>query len=115
MGVTRKQNVPDRGDVMWLTLDPTSGHEQTGRRPVLVLSRRRYNALTSLMIICPITSKVKGYVFELRLDGRKIKGAVLADYVRSCDWLARNAQLIEKAPPEIVENTVRFINALINP
>ena len=57
--------VPDRGDAVWITLDPQAGHEQAGRRPALVLSPAAYNGRVSLALLCPITSQVKGYPFEV--------------------------------------------------
>lgn len=89
---------PDRGDLIWLNFTPQSGHEQAGKRPALVLSPSKYNVRTGLLIACPVTSKVKGYPFEAVLQGRSIQGVVLSDQVKSLDWRAREAELIEKAP-----------------
>lgn len=76
--------VPDTGDVVWLTFTPQAGHEQTGRRPALVLSPRSYNEKTSLALFCPITSRVKGYPFEVSLpNAGPITGVVLADQIRA--------------------------------
>ena len=57
--------VPDRGDAVWLHFDPQSGHEQRGRRPALVLSPASYNGKVGLAILCPVTSRAKGYPFEV--------------------------------------------------
>ncbi|MGC9312839.1 MAG: endoribonuclease MazF [Sediminispirochaetaceae bacterium] len=89
---------PDRGDLVWLNFTPQSGHEQAGKRPALVLSPSKYNVRTGLLIACPVTSKVKGYPFEAVIQGRSIQGVVLSDQVKSLDWRAREAELIEKAP-----------------
>ena len=59
--------VPRRGDVVWLTFNPQAGHEQAGRRPAVVLSPSAYNAKVGLALLCPITSQVKGYPFEVIL------------------------------------------------
>lgn len=59
--------VPERGDAVWITLDPQAGHEQAGRRPALVLSPSVYNGRVGLALLCPITSQVKGYPFEVPL------------------------------------------------
>ncbi len=84
--------VPSRGDVVWLTFNPQSGHEQAGRRPAVVLSPRAYNAKVGLAIFCPVTSKVKGYPFEVALpEGFAVQGVILADQVKSLDWRARRA------------------------
>src|SRR5437660_9952142 len=82
--------VPSRGDAVWITLNPQAGHEQSGRRPALVLSPSAYNGRVGLALLCPITSQVKGYPFEVTLPhGLPITGVVLADEVKSLDWRAR--------------------------
>ena len=82
--------VPRRGDVVWLTFNPQAGHEQAGRRPAVVLSPNAYNAKVGLALLCPITSQVKGYPFEVLLPhGLPVSGAILADQIKSLDWQAR--------------------------
>lgn len=83
--------VPDAGDIVWLHFDPKAGHEQAGHRPSLVLSPSTYNGKTSLMLCCPITTQVKGYPFEVAIAGDRL-GVVLADQVKSLDWLVRKAR-----------------------
>ncbi|ENL6762561.1 endoribonuclease MazF [Escherichia coli] len=80
--------VPDAGDVVWLDFDPQAGHEQAGHRPALVISPAIYNGRIGLMICCPMTTKIKGYPFEVIVDE---DSAVLADQVKSLDWKARRA------------------------
>ncbi len=94
--------VPDRGDIVWLSFSPQSGHEQAGRRPAIVLSPAEYNGKTDLMIACPITSRIKGYPFETRIRGARIDGVVLSDQVKSLDWKTRNATFAEKAKAEVL-------------
>jgi mRNA interferase MazF len=104
---------PDRGDLVWLNFDPQSGHEQAGKRPALVLSPRAYNAKVGLALFCPITSHVKGYPFEVALPANgKIKGVVLCDQVKNLDWRARQAKIIERAPPQAVAEVIRKLKAL---
>lgn len=87
-----KPYVPDRGDVVWLNFTPQSGHEQAGHRPALVVTPKAYNQKTGLMVCCPITTQVKGYPFEVVIDGNKdVTGAVLSDQFKSLDWRARKA------------------------
>jgi mRNA interferase MazF len=83
--------VPDQGDLVWLEFDPQSGHEQKGRRPALVLSPASYNLTAGLMLCCPITTKAKGYPFEVEVNTKDVTGVVLSDQVKSLDWRARNA------------------------
>ena len=106
--------IPDRGDVVWLTLDPQAGHEQAGRRPAVVISRRAYNARVGLGLFCPVTSREKGYPFEVRIPDRiSVKGVVLADQVKSLDWRARQAELIARLPPEAIDEICQKLVALI--
>ena len=97
--------VPDRGDLIWLNFTPQTGHEQAGKRPALVLSPMDYNAKTGLLVACPVTSKVKGYPFEVQVTGRKINGVVLSDQVKSLDWKARKASFAEKASDSVLSET----------
>lgn len=107
-----KKKAPDRGDLVWLNFTPQSGHEQAGKRPALVLSPRTYNEKVGLAIFCPVTSQVKGYPFEVLLNG-KIKGAVLSDQIRSLDWVARNSEYIEKAAPGVVAEVLSRVQTLL--
>lgn len=85
--------VPKRGDVVWITFNPQAGHEQAGRRPAVVVSPVDYNRKVGLALLCPITSRVKGYPFEvLPPEGHSVQGAILADQVKSLDWRARDAR-----------------------
>ena len=102
-----REYVPERGDAIWLTFDPQAGHEQSGRRPAVVLSPREYNGRAGLAILCPVTNRVKDYPFEVRLpQGLPIAGAVLADQVRSLDWKARRATLICELPSETTDEVL---------
>jgi mRNA interferase MazF len=106
---------PDRGQVVWLTFNPRSGHEQAGRRPALVLSPRSYNAKFGLMLCCPITSRVKGYPFEVALPpGIGVQGVVLADQVKSLDWRARDAEIVGRAPASVVEDVLARLGSLLS-
>ncbi len=87
--------VPDTGDLVWLSFDPQAGREQAGRRPALVISPRAYNAKSGLALVCPMTTQIKGYPFEVVVSSLQgVTGAILADHVKSVDWKARR---IEKA------------------
>ena len=91
--------VPERGDVVWITLNPQAGHEQAGRRPAVVVSPRSYNGKVGLGLFCPITSQVKGYPFEVALPaGLPVKGVILADQVKSLDWRARQVEFAARLP-----------------
>ena len=105
--------VPAPGDIVWLTFNPQAGHEQAGRRPAIVLSRKEYNQKTGLAVFCPITSNPKGYPFEVVIDGKKIKGVVLADHIKNLDWKARKAKFIEKAEPSALSEVISKFSVII--
>lgn len=106
--------VPNRGDVVWLEFTPQAGHEQAGRRPALVLSPRSYNAAAGLALFCPVTSRVKGYPFEVLLPaGVAVHGVVLADQIRSLDWRARKARRIASAPEGVVAEVLAKAKTLL--
>lgn len=108
--------VPERGDLVWVSLNPQAGHEQAGRRPAVVLSPRAYNARVGLAILCPITGQVKGYPFEVLLpSGLAITGAVLADQVKSLDWRARQTERIGSLPQASVFEILGKLRALLDP
>ncbi len=93
--------VPAQGDVVWLDFNPQQGHEQRGRRPALVMSHKEYNDKVGLALFCPITSRVKGYPFEVEAKAAKVTGVVLSDQVKSLDWKARSIEFIEQIEPDI--------------
>ena len=102
--------VPEVGDIVWISLDPTLGREQTGRRPFLVLSPRSYNTKTSLAVGVPITSRRKGYPFEVPVEsGGQIDGVALADQIKSVDWRSRSAHFAERAAPATLSRVHRLL------
>jgi mRNA interferase MazF len=107
--------VPDRGDLVWLEFDPQTGHEQSGHRPALVISPRSYNNATGLALMCPVTSRVKGYPFEVILPpGSAVEGVVLADQLKSLDWRSRRATSIGPAPRTVIDSVRAKARALID-
>lgn len=109
-----RQTAPDRGDVVWITMNPALGHEQKGRRPAFVVSPRAYNAKVGLAVMCPITSQQKGYPFEVPLPpDLPLSGVVLADQVKSLDWRERRAEVIGAMPPELLADVLARIEALL--
>ena len=89
--------VPAQGDLIWFDFDPQAGHEQGGHRPAVVLSAKAYNQLIGLALVCPVTSRVKGYPFEVKLpDGLPVTGVAPSDHVKNHDWRARRAKFIGK-------------------
>jgi mRNA interferase MazF len=111
--VARPAYVPDVGDVVWLEFHPQAGHEQAGRRPALVMSPSLYNGKTGLMICCPLSTRIKGYPFEVptRVGGQA--GVVLSDQVKSLDWKVRRARKKGSVPESVVLEVRARIKALL--
>lgn len=109
-----KSFVPDKGDLVWVDLNPTKGKEQAKIRPAIVVSPKNYNQKTNLALMCPITSIAKGYPFEVAVKDKKVSGVVLADHVRSLDWKARNIKLISSAKPQVIHEVQTKLLLLIN-
>ena len=125
--MVKKQYVPARGDIVWLNFNPQSGHgtdtkprsgagsplAQSGKRPALVLSPKEYNEKTGLGLFCPITSKVKDYPFEVKIDNSQIKGVILSDQIKSMDWRSRAIEFILKGTTETINEVINKISVLL--
>jgi mRNA interferase MazF len=106
--------IPDCGDVVWISLDPQAGHEQSGHRPALVLSPAAYNGKVGLMLCCPISTQIKGYPFEVVIaDNPKVSGVVLADQVKCLDWRARCAKRQGKVSNTALDETLKKLKAVL--
>jgi mRNA interferase MazF len=111
--MVKKNYIPERGDIVWLDFNPQLGHEQRGRRPALTLSYKTYNEKIGLAVFCPITSKTKGYPFEVEIDLKEIKGSILSDQVKSLDWKERNIEFIEKIEDKKMDEVIEKIIVII--
>lgn len=106
--------VPDRGDLVWLQFNPQAGHKQAWRCPALVISPALYNGKVGLSLLCPITSKIKGYPFEVIIpQDLPVEGAILSDQVKSLDWQSRQAAFICKVPNETLAEVISKMELLI--
>lgn len=107
-------DLPHRGDVIYLDFNPQAGREQDRRRPALVLTDRRYNQKTSLCVVCPITSVLKGYPFEIPLPkGLPVYGAILVDHIKNLDWQARRADVVCAVSEDVVEQVLDVVADLL--
>lgn len=112
----RAVRAPERGDLVWLQFNPQAGSEQAGHRPALVISPKSYNRKVGLALVCPITSRVKGYPFEVELPaGVDAQGAVLCDQLKSVDWRARGARRFSSVPDILLDEVTARILALVDP
>ena len=102
---------PERGDLVWITVEPRDGG--SSRRPALVVSPARYNERAGLALVCAIASQAKGYPFEVALPaGLPMRGVVLADHLRSADWRVREAEIVARAPTAVVAEVLAKLKPL---
>ena len=106
--------VPERGDAIWINFNPQAGHEQSGRRPAIVLSPHSYNGKVGLCLLCPITNKAKGYPFEVAIPADlAVTGVVLSDQAKCLDWRVRNAEFIAQLPESIINEVLKKLKSLL--
>ena len=105
--------VPDAGDIVWLAFDPQAGHEQAGHRPAVVLSSSAYNGKIGLMVCCPLSTRIKGYPFEVAVQVDGQPGVILSDQVKSLDWRARQAKKKGTVSEEALVEVRAKIKALL--
>lgn len=106
--------VPQRGDLVWVTLDPTDGHEQAGRRPALVISPTEFNKIIRMAMMCAITTKAKGGGLEVPLpSGLKTIGVVMVHQIRCMAYRERGVEFIQAAPASLLDEVLGKLSALI--
>jgi len=112
--VNRESYTPERGEIVWIDFDPQAGHEQSGRRPAVILSPKAYNSKVGLAILCPITNQAKAYPFEVSIPGTlPVRGVILSDQAKSLDWRERKAEFVCRLPTSIVVEVLRKLNTLL--
>ena len=105
---------PEAGELIWIDLNPTLGHEQSGHRPAIVLTPRQYNVRSGLCIICPITSRARGYPFEVAIpEGVAISGIILVDQARSVSWEKRYVKMGGVAPVKLLHEVRERLAVLL--
>ncbi len=105
--------VPQRGDLVWLDFNPQAGHEQAGHRPALVISPSLYNKKVGLALVCPVSTQIKGYPFEVLLpQSCPVRGVVLSDQIKSLDWKVRKARIITQVPDDVTQEVLAKISVL---
>ncbi len=110
-----KDYIPDTGDIVWLNFNPQTGHEQSGRRPAVVISPKIYNEKSKLALFLPITNQEKGYPFEVKIpSGLKVQGVILSDQIKSLDWKRREVQFACKSPKDVLKKALDKITVLLN-
>ncbi len=105
--------LPDAGDIAWVEFDPVRGTEHAGRRPALILTPQAYHLRSPRALVCPITSNMRPWAFKIILpEGLKTTGAVLVEQLRAIDCSERLFAIIERAPREVLLETLQRLAAL---
>lgn len=106
--------IPSKGDVIFLDFNPSSGHEQNGHRPAIVVSNFDFNKATEMAIVCPITNTINKRPYRVLLpEEMKTTGIVLCEQVKSLDIKARKAYFSEKAPDDLIDKVVNMIGLFL--
>lgn len=106
--------IPRQGDICYVDFAPTKGHEQTGLRPALVISKSKFNKYTNMVVVCPITSNTKKFFTHYELvDTKKVKGSVLCEHIRSIDFNARKLSFVEKVKKDELEEIIDIVSGII--
>ena len=106
--------VPEKGDIVLLSFDPSSGKEIIKRRPALVISRSAFNKHTGFVIVAPITSTVRGNALEVELEETSTKGVILVHQLRSLDGKSRDIEFIEKASSSVTAKVTKIASTIIS-
>ena len=104
-----------QGSILKVNLNPTSGHEQAGYRPVLVISGNQFNSISNdIVIVCPISNTSHKFPLHIPLDNRTTTtGVVICDQVRTLDLTARSYKYIEDVPEDIINDVVSMVNQIL--
>jgi mRNA interferase MazF len=113
--VTRTKRAPQQGEIVWIDFDPQSGHEQAGRRPALVISKTAYNQRIGRAFVCPITSKVKGYPFEVAISTKSVNGVALSDHLKNVDWVSRGTTMTGEFASNLeLQSVWRLVESIVD-
>ena len=113
--VTRAKKAPQQGEIVWIDFDPQSGHEQAGRRPALVISKTAYNQRIGRAFVCPITSRVKGYPFEVAVSTKSVTGVALSDHLKNVDWVSRGTTMTGEFVCQIeLQSVWRLVESIVD-
>ena len=106
--------IPRQGDIIAITFDPQSGHEQKGRRPAFVVSKDLFNQSTGSAIVCPVTNAERGFPFHVPIPkDSKLTGFIMVEQVKSVDFRARQAKRIEHGTDELLSDVLSILDACI--
>ncbi len=105
--------IPELGDIVALTFDPQSGHEQKGRRPAIIVSNKVFNQHLGLAYACPITNTKRDFPFHIEVDSEQLTGFIMVEQMKSIDYKSRKIKFIEKAKQETVDEVLSIVESII--
>ena len=105
--------IPEQGDIVALSFDPQSGHEQKGRRPAMIISNKVFNKHLGLAFACPITNTKRNSPFHIEIDSENITGFIMGEQMKSIDYNSRNIKFIEKANQKTMNKILGIIDSII--
>jgi len=105
--------IPQKGDLVILSFDPSAGHEQQGRRPALIISNDVFNKHLGLAIACPITNTDRNFPFHIKVDSDKLTGFVMAEQIKSIDYKVRKVKFVEKASDDLMNQILGIVESSI--
>lgn len=105
--------IPDQGDIVALSFDPQSGHEQKGRRPALIVSNKVFNQYLGLAFACPITNTKRDFPFHIEVASENITGFIMTEQLKSIDYNARNIEFIEKANQKTINKVLGIVDSIL--
>ncbi|MCG3715075.1 type II toxin-antitoxin system PemK/MazF family toxin [Aliarcobacter butzleri] len=108
-----KNYIPQKGDLVILSFDPSSGHEQKGRRPALIISNEIFNKALGLAIACSITNTNRNFPFHVKLEAKNLKGFIMTEQIKSIDFNAREVKFVEKVDEKILNQVLGITKSII--
>jgi mRNA interferase MazF len=105
--------IPEQGDIVALSFDPQSGHEQKGRRPAIVISNRVFNQHLGLAFACPITNTKRDFPFHVKVESDNVSGYIMTEQLKSVDYNSRNIKFIQKADQSTVDKVLSIIDSIL--
>ncbi len=106
--------IPEIGDLVILTFDPQSGHEQKGRRPALIVSNKVFNKHLGLAFACLITNTKRDFPFHVEVKSKKLTGFIMVEQCKSIDYKTRKVKFIEKADEETIEEALAILSSIVD-
>lgn len=109
--------VPNQGDIIIANFSPQSGHEQQGKRPAVVISKAKFNRVTGLVVVCPITNTNRNFPLHVEIaePTLKTRGFIMCEQIKSIDYKSRGGTIAETLPKELTERVIEIVSAIIDP